>query len=97
MIQDDGDLRFHEITYQYKAGQPLLSSPEEIAKLSTKPRRLHEWYLHAAEMGLEYIDLAIKDEHFFRGEQQIHVELEELFQIFNQREIDVAVISCYCL
>ena len=97
MVRDDEDLPFPPIAYQYKAGEPLLSSPEEIAKLSTKQRRLHQWYMHASAQGLQYIDLVIKDEHFFRGEQHIHVELEELFQIFNQKEINVAVISCYCL
>jgi hypothetical protein len=96
MVRDE-DIPYADIAYQYQAGKPLLSSPEEIANISTKQRRLHQWYLHASKQGLQWIDLAIKDEHFFHGDAQIHVEMEELFQIFNQREIDVAIISCYCL
>ena len=99
MVRDDDnlDLPFLPIAYQYTAGQPLLCSPQEIAKLSTKQRWLHDWYLRASKDGLQYIDVTFKEEHFFRGDQQINVEMSELFQIFNLREIDVAVISCYCL
>lgn len=97
MIQDDVDLPMAEVAYKYKAGDPLLRSPEEIANLSTKMRRLHQWYMHASKRGLEYITLAIKDEHFFRGDNEIHVEMGELFQLYNQDAIDVAVVSCYCL
>ena len=60
-------------------------------------RRLHQWYMKASKAGCEYIILQIKEEHYLRGDAQIHVEIEELFQLFNQNDIDVSVISCYCL
>lgn len=86
-----------ELAYRYTPGQPLLRNPDDIPKLPTKMRRLHQWYMSASAAKVEYIILSIKEEHFFRGDDFIHVEMEELFQLFNKDAIDVSVISCYCL
>ena len=37
------------------------------------------------------------DEHFLRGRDEIHIEFEELFQLFNQDAIDKSIISAYCM
>ena len=97
MLHHDHDLPKAEIIYQYKARKPLLKSEEEINNLPTKMRRLHQWYMKASKAGCEYIILQIKEEHYLRGDAQIHVEISELFQLYNLRDIDVSVISCYCL
>ena len=86
-----------DIAYKYKAGDPLLRSPEEIDNLPTKMRRLHQWYMEASKKGMNGIILGIKDEHYLRGKDEIHVEFEELFQLFNQDAIDKSIVSCYCL
>jgi hypothetical protein len=86
-----------ELAYKYTPGQPLLRNPDDIPKLSTKMRRLHQWYMSASTAKVEYIILAIQEEHYFRGDAFIHVEMEELFQLFNKDAIDVSVLSCYCL
>ena len=41
--------------------------------------------------------LGIKDEHFLRGKAEVHIEFEELFQLFNQDVIDKSIVSAYCL
>jgi hypothetical protein len=46
-LVNDEPLPNAPIAYKYKAGQPLLCSPAEMDKLSTKQRWLHEWYLRA--------------------------------------------------
>lgn len=91
------DLPMAELAYEYSPGEPLLKNPDDISKLSTQMRRLHHWYMQASSAKVEWIILAIKEEHFLRGNAKIHVEMEELFQLFNQDTIGVAVVSCYCL
>jgi hypothetical protein len=40
--------------------------------------------------------VAVKKEHYFR-EDTINIELEELFQLYNQDALDKSIVSCYCL
>ena len=86
-----------EIAYQYTYGKPLLRTMDDVNMLPTKMRRLHKWYLYAAKKGATYIRAKIKEEHFFRGEDLVQIEFEELFFLFNQKEMDKSLVSCYCL
>ena len=85
-----------DIAYKYKYGEPLVR-PEEVNNLPTKMWRLHKWYMAAAKEGATYIRVKIKEEHFFRGEDLVQIEFEELFFLFNQKEMDKSLVSCYCL
>jgi hypothetical protein len=85
-----------DLAYQYKYGEPLVK-PELIKTLPTKMRRLHDWYMKVSKEGLTWIVLEIEDEHFFRGNQEIHIEVCELFQLFNQDALDKSIVSCYYL
>jgi len=38
----------------------------------------------------------VKKEHYLL-EYQICIELEELFQLYNQDALDKSIVSCYCL
>ena len=85
-----------ELAYTFKYGEPLVK-PELVKSLPTKMRRLHDWYMKACKEELEWIILEIEDEYFFRGKQEIHIEVCELFQLFNQDALDKSLVSCYCL
>ena len=85
-----------ELAYTYKYGEPLVK-PELVNSLPTKMWRLHNWYMKACKEEIEWIILEIEDEHFFRGKQEIHVEICELFQLYNQDALDKSLVSCYCL
>ena len=86
-----------DIAYKYKYREPLLRTKEEVKKLPTKMRKLHNWYMAASRRGHKYITARIKDEHFFRGSDEVHIEFEELFFLYNQKEMDKSLVSCYCL
>ena len=47
--------------YKYQYGKPLVR-PEEVPKLPTKMRRLHQWYMEEAKKGTNWLILGIKDE-----------------------------------
>jgi hypothetical protein len=85
-----------QVVNKYRYGSDLVK-PGELARLGTQMRRLHDWYLKACRRCESYITVYLRDEHYFRGEDEINLELEELFQLFNQDALDKAVISCYCL
>ena len=53
--------------------------------------------MEEANKGTNWLILGIKDEHFLRGNDEIQIEFEELFQLFNQDAIDQSVVSAYCL
>ncbi|KAK1660341.1 hypothetical protein QYE76_048500 [Lolium multiflorum] len=72
-----------QVVNKYRYGSDLIK-PGELAILGTQMRRLHEWYLKACRRGDRYLTMYLRDEHYFRGREEINLELEELFQLFNQ-------------
>ncbi|KAK1663866.1 hypothetical protein QYE76_052025 [Lolium multiflorum] len=85
-----------QVVNKYRYGHDLVK-PGELARMGTQMRRLHEWYLRACRKGDRYLTVSLRDEHYFRGKEEINLELEELFKLFNQDALDKAVIGCYCL
>jgi len=92
----DHEFNKGDIAYKYKHGAPLVR-PEELPDLPTHMRRVHKWYMAAAEEGRIALPVGVRDEHYFRGDEEINVEFEELFQLYNQDALDKSIISCYCL
>jgi len=84
-----------EIAWKYVHGESLVR-PEQVPKLTTQMRRLHEWYLKVAKGGQIMLMVALKEEHFFQ-EYDICIMLEELFQLYNQDALDKSLVTCYCL
>jgi hypothetical protein len=87
------DFPMAELAYKY--GNPLLRV-DQLPHLQTQMRRLHNWYLQASAEGSIMLITSIRDEHHFRGNDEIHIEFEELFQLFNQDAIDKSLASYYC-
>ena len=85
-----------EIARQYVKREPLVSREEE-ASLSTNMRHLHDWYKgHTKKNMKDFFSADVREKHHFKR-YSIHIQLEELFQLFNQRELDKSIIGCYCL
>ena len=53
--------------------------------------------MEASKDGTNYIIVGINDEHYFNGDEEIYIDFEELFQLYNQDAIDKSIVSCYCL
>jgi hypothetical protein len=43
-----------------------------------------------------FFTVDVREEHHFKR-YLIHIELDKLFQILNQRDLDKSIIVCYCL
>ena len=91
----DEDIPKADLAWKFARGQPLVR-PEQVRHLPTQMRRLHEWYMKSSKEGREMLMVAVKNEHYFR-EDSICIELEELFQLYNQDALDKSIVSCYCL
>jgi hypothetical protein len=85
-----------EPVYKYKYGMPLVSN-DKLPLLQTQMRKLHDWYMQASHNSEGYLVVGIKDGHYFQGKEEINIEFEELFQLFNQDALDKSLMSCYCL
>jgi hypothetical protein len=53
--------------------------------------------MQACGEGSIMLIVALRDEHYFRGNDEIHIDFEELFQLFNQDALDKSLVTCYCL
>lgn len=87
-----------QVAWKYVKGKPMLEHSTELEQLSTHMRNLHDWYMtHTSKKDAkEYIAVPVKEEHYFKS-YTIHVQLNELFQLYNMRALDKSIISCYCL
>jgi hypothetical protein len=95
-VQYEGYFPTDEFTYIYKYRQPLVK-PDQLPHLQTQMRKLHDWYMQACKEGNIMLIVGIREEHYFRGNEEIHIEFEELFQLFNQEALNKTLMSCYCL
>ena len=85
-----------EVAYKYQYGKPLVK--DGSPPLTTMMRQFHDWYMKTCkESGKDTLLMSIKEEHDFVGGDLIYVEFDELFQLYNQRDIDKTIVTCYCL
>jgi hypothetical protein len=80
---------------KYEKGKSLV--PHGIEKnLPTQMRKFHKWYMQAAKGTQDFLLLKISRDHFL-GEDLVHIEFDEFFQLFNQDALDKSVVSAYVL
>jgi hypothetical protein len=79
------------LAWKYEKGKGLIP-PEKEKTLPSQMRRLHEWYMSVAKDEQEILLLKVSKEHYL-GEDLIHIDFEELFQLFNQD----ALVTSYVL
>ena len=77
---------------QFVMGEPLVSKDD----LPTNMRYLHTWYLSESKNGRTMIVVSVPREYYGRPEE-IHIDFDELFQMYNGDALDKSLMSCYCL
>jgi hypothetical protein len=90
-----GHIPSAKLAWKYVHRQPLLP-PEKMSDLQTWMRQLHEWYTKEAAKGRKMLMVRVKEEHLLYNNELV-LEVEELFYLFNQDALDKALLSCYCL
>jgi hypothetical protein len=76
-------------------GGPLVSK-EKLEDHPTNMRYLHTWYLNEAKNGRTMIVARVLQEYYGCPED-IHIDFDELFQMYNYDALDKSLMSCYCL
>jgi hypothetical protein len=89
------DIPTAPLAWKYEKGKSLVP-PGKERTLSSQMRRLHEWYMDVAKGEREFLLLKITKDHFL-GEDFIHIEFDEFFQLFNQDALDKSLVSSYVL
>lgn len=90
------DLPMAEVRWTYQLGRELVH-PEKIKDLPTNMRLFHEWYMAESAQGRTMFALILKDEYFHRGEEDIWLEFEDLYNFYHQDAVNVSLMSCWCL
>ena len=91
------DAPISEVAFTYVPKGPLVE-PAQEASLPTQMRNLLLWYKNFIKnkAGKEYIYAEVREEHHFKH-YFVQVHMSELFQLFNLRELDKSLLSCYVL
>ncbi|KAK1632145.1 hypothetical protein QYE76_006460 [Lolium multiflorum] len=95
LMARDAVLPIADIPPKFVYGADLVSK-ERLHQLPTHMRNLHQWYLDACKENTSYIVADIPEDYYFRKEE-IHIEMNELWQLFNLDALDKSLMSCYCL
>jgi hypothetical protein len=90
-----GDIPTTPLTWKYEKEKSQIP-PGKEETLSTQIRRLHKWYIDAAKGAREFLLLKITKDHFL-GEDLVHIEFDEFFQLFNQDALNKSLVSSYVL
>ena len=77
-VQYEGYFPMAEVKYTYTYGKDLVR-PGQLPHLGTQMRKLHEWYMQACRNSDLYLTVGVRDEHYFRGKEEINIEFKELF------------------
>jgi hypothetical protein len=85
---------FADIAPKFVYGEDLVSE-KMLSELPTHMRNLHQWYKNACQRNENWIIGNIPIEYYFRRED-IHIEICELWQLFNLDALDKSFMSVYC-
>jgi hypothetical protein len=92
-LQSGGTIGFGELARQYVRGQPLIDS-SHLRLLPARMHQLHDWYMsYTANNDGDYIYVKIQKSHYGPGDDELHIELPELFQLFNFDALDKSNLS----
>ena len=68
-----------------------------LGKLRESGDALHNWYLKASAEGQMVISALVKDEHYFRGIDEIIIFFEEFWYLYHQDALNMSLVSAWVL
>ena len=85
----------HVDKWKWKYGESQVP-PEQIEFLPTQMRRLHDWSMNVTREGRKVLLVQVTEEHYI-SKDELHVYLEELYQLYQLDSLDLSIVSTYCL
>ena len=91
------DVAMKDVVFTYVKDGPLVE-PAQEEDLPRQMKGLLNWYKAYIQLknAKDYIYAEVRPEHHFKH-YYITIHQSELFQLFNLRELDKSIISCYVL
>lgn len=97
-MSDVDNIAMAPLAAKFKFGDPLTTDEyRNVVANCTQMRRMEEWYLQMAKEGKETFAVFYRDEDFHHEDGIIWVPFEELFQLYNLRELDVSLLQLWAL
>ena len=82
---------------KFVLGEPLIW-PELLSFLPTRMAEFHKWYaVQSKAKGLEMFPAQIKDEHLWRGADDVYVEFAALYDLYHQDALHKCLMSVWCM
>jgi len=80
----------------FEPGRSLMN-PKHLHVLGTQMYALNNWCMEASRDGQLWISVRFRNQNYFRGDDLILVQMNELHQLCHLDALDKLLISCYCL
>ena len=81
---------------RYEPGRSLFD-PQRLHELDTQMFAINKWCIEASKSGENWISVRIRQHHYFRGDDLIYVQFEEVHQLCHLDALDKSLVSCFCL
>ena len=82
---------------KFVLGEPLIW-PELLPFLPTRMAELHKWYAVQSKANeLEMFPARIKDEHFWRGADDVYIKFAALYDLYHQDALHKSLVSVWCM
>ena len=82
---------------KFVLGEPLIW-PELLLFLPMRMAELHKWYAVQSKANeLEIFPARIKDEHFWRGADDVYIEFAALYDLYHQDALHKSLMSVWCM
>ena len=92
LVYSGDDIPFADVVRTYVHGENFVDGD-----LPTRMRQFQAWYKDTVkETNKDALMMAVKEEHYFQ-EYFVILYFADIFQLYNLRALDKAIMSSYCL
>ena len=81
---------------RYEPSRSLMN-PQHLHELGTQMYAINKLCMEASNRGDNWISVRIRQHHYFRGNDIIYVQFEELHQLCHLDALNKSLVSCFCL
>ena len=87
---------YEHVPDRYHAGRPLLGW-DTLIKIPSGIKRMHDWYMRAASVGIDTINVSIPPNVFACERQTAIITFEDMWLMMNLKRLDVQLITMFAV
>ena len=81
---------------KYEPGRPLLSW-DKLKKILASIKRMHDWYMWPASVGIDMINVIIPPTTFNRERTKAIVTFKDMWLMMNLQRLDMQLVTVFAL